>query len=781
MTFSGGMILVLVTSGVLMTGGARGGSSEGVTVPRPEATLLELLSRPFAPTEGASQECIRDSKIYFAELRNYNPWALQMFDASAKMPPGVITGNVQQLGNYDECLQIKTDQTFKAQACSASVQFEILKGPKVSRDLDMKDLLIQVAKASNLKEDLNFSVNYEWMWCVPSSCNYSEISEALELALDPLKVDGRLDFAVDLNSHSCHTDVTDQNMYDFFDWTYIGVLLVFAAIIIASTAYDLHKKYKDEDSKRKDTKHQLLTAFSLHTNGQKLLSTKRSGDTIPCLDGLRYLSICWIIYGHTFYLEVVGVKLAKNHVIKMHEDWSSLLILNGNIVTDTFFLLSGILLAYTLMAKKGKDGTPTFSVINLYLNRYLRLTPAYAIIVGFYATLFEKLGSGPKWDTWVNSSKENCRANWWINLLYVNNYVNLETMCMSQSWYLSVDMQLLWISPLFLYPMLKCNKAVYFWVVTGTGLLASILIPFGITYFLNLTGTMLYYKNLMDVTNVYLQIYTRVYTRAGPYIIGLAFGYILFKTKNYKIRMNRTCVACGWLVATAVGLAAVLGPRAMYFNDYPYNKWEASFYAGLHRHVFTGAVAWIIFACINGYAGPVNTFLSWRVWVPLSKLTYSAYLTHYIVLLYNIGSARTSGNLTGYSVLHTFFGNLCLTMFVSLCLSCCFEMPFMTLVRLALVRRDSTAEHHHHHHHHHHHVGCSRGLQAKPSSERFFGSTDSGESIYRSSEDLANTESAASSVDSVYAIGSSNFSVVVEPKKLVEEEVDARKSYTDIG
>lgn len=71
-----------------------------------------------------------------------------MYDASAKIPPGIINGNIQQLGNYDECLQITTGHNFRAQACSASVQFEILKGPRKSATMDMKDLLVQVAKAA---------------------------------------------------------------------------------------------------------------------------------------------------------------------------------------------------------------------------------------------------------------------------------------------------------------------------------------------------------------------------------------------------------------------------------------------------------------------------------------------------------------------------------------------------------------------------------------------------------------------------------------------------------
>lgn len=66
-----------------------------------------------------------------------------------------------------------------------------------------------------------------------------------------------------------------------------------------------------------DVKYILLTSFSLYSNGKRILSTERSGDTIGCLDGLRYLSMCWIIYGHTFYLEAVGVKIDRSSIPKV--------------------------------------------------------------------------------------------------------------------------------------------------------------------------------------------------------------------------------------------------------------------------------------------------------------------------------------------------------------------------------------------------------------------------------------------------------------------------------
>ena len=71
-----------------------------------------------------------------------------MYDASAKIPSGIITGNIQQLGNYDECLRIRTGHEFSAQACSATIKFHFLKGDRASDELDAKDFFRNVAAAS---------------------------------------------------------------------------------------------------------------------------------------------------------------------------------------------------------------------------------------------------------------------------------------------------------------------------------------------------------------------------------------------------------------------------------------------------------------------------------------------------------------------------------------------------------------------------------------------------------------------------------------------------------
>jgi hypothetical protein len=74
-------------------------------------------------------------------------------------------------------------------------------------------------------------------------------------------------------------------------------------------------------------------------------------------------------------------------------------------------------------------------------------------------------------------------------------------------------------------------------------------------------------------------------------------------TKLGLVLRSQWIVICGWLIAITVGLMALLGSRDFYFDDHDYNKLEASFYAGLHRHVFALSISWIIFCCMHDYGG----------------------------------------------------------------------------------------------------------------------------------------------------------------------------------
>lgn len=78
-----------------------------------------------------------------------------------------------------------------------------------------------------------------------------------------------------------------------------------------------------------------------------------------------------------------------------------------------------------------------------------------------------------------------------------------------------------------------------------------------------------------------------------------------------------------------------------YIPSYKYSVLESALYNSLHRlgwSIFTG---WFVLACVTSESGPIKSFLSSRALVPLSRLTYCAYLTNGFIELYLAASIRT--------------------------------------------------------------------------------------------------------------------------------------------
>ncbi|PSN55337.1 hypothetical protein C0J52_01839 [Blattella germanica] len=190
------------------------------------------------------------------------------------------------------------------------------------------------------------------------------------------------------------------------------------------------------------------------------------------------------------------------------------------------------------------------------------------------------------------------------------------------------------------------------------------------------------------VAEVYILIYTRAYARAGPYLIGIALGYLLHRTKNKAIIIPKTCVLIGWLMSATICLTVLLGVSIFYDDLHEYNVIESGIYAGLHRPVWALGVAWVIFACVSGYGGPVDTILSWKTFIPLSRLTYCIYLCHYVILLYKIGSTRTNSYLSIFYTMHDFAGNILLSSILAALTSLAFEMPFINIIKIPYRKTD---------------------------------------------------------------------------------------------
>ncbi|EDW86401.2 uncharacterized protein Dwil_GK15256 [Drosophila willistoni] len=319
-----------------------------------------------------------------------------------------------------------------------------------------------------------------------------------------------------------------------------------------------------------------------------------------------------------------------------------------------FLLLSGFLLCRILLFELERRGGKV-NPLMLYVARYIRLTPAYIAIIGFYMTWFPHIGSGPIWNERIGLEKERCQDSWWLNILYINNYFGTDKLCMFQSWYLSVDSQLFFVAPFVVYVLYK-------WKHLGLRLLCFLVvltavIPFLSTYVEHLDPTlMIYPSELSDLArnSFYINSYIKTHMRASAYIIGLLAGYLVHVIQKKHIRLSHRLVQTIWLCAVFIGTGSMYSVTRFYIA--PYTNFESSLYAGFHKLGWNLSVGWLVIAITTGHANWLQKTLSSRVFAPISRLTYCAYLSNGIVELYHSASIRYPTYM-GFRILRRKFDN----------------------------------------------------------------------------------------------------------------------------
>lgn len=667
-----------------------------------EASIRESLAQV-----NIEPECISDVTAYVQHVST-SRWAQKMVDATGKPGAGILSGRFMFLGDFDECRAVQADyssspvETFTGQYCLGNYKTKLLPMP------------------TQLKTS--------WAFCLPDSCNDMDSLQLAAYVLKQLNVT-----AIEFDSMRCHRNSISLNNRAVGAFVMLGVILI---LVLLGTFLDIlliqSPKWRVSDEVREDLggllpeapfqypprgrrqqedwhvgrsieadplilnnnhpaltavrTHQpmwvrLLLAFSAWTNAEKLIQTDLPSGSLTCLNGIRVISINWVVLGHTVLFIARNGENVVAYTEAAVKRWSFQTIINGTFSVDTFFVLSGVLVSYVTLSNLKK----THGKINwlkFYIHRYLRLTPVYMIIMALYLGTLPFLFNGPLYDQKNGFERDpHCKNSWWGNPLYIQNLVRFKPyFCMAWSWYLAVDMQFYILSPVLLIPLYHRPKLGYF--VVSLFLIATTVTP------LALTETRKYPSGIFAVHlkghptplgDSFYDIYISPYSRMGPYLIGLLTGHILSRRRN--VRIPGHLIVIGWMSALATGLACVYG-LSQYFKGTGMNLHAASIYNGLSRTAWGISVAWVIFSCVTGTGGVINTFLSWSVWVPLSKLTYVVYLIHVIVLDVLVATARTPVYASNWSIAILYIATLSLTYAFAFICSVLFEAPGLVLEKL---------------------------------------------------------------------------------------------------
>ncbi|KAF4525830.1 hypothetical protein B566_EDAN013932, partial [Ephemera danica] len=87
-------------------------------------------------------------------------------------------------------------------------------------------------------------------------------------------------------------------------------------------------------------------------------------------------------------------------------------------------------------------GQASLKFLGIVFYRLARLILPFAFTILLVTVLIEYLREHSEFENPSTLAKENCLKFWWRNFVYVNNFYDKNEICLSWSWYLSVDMQL---------------------------------------------------------------------------------------------------------------------------------------------------------------------------------------------------------------------------------------------------------------------------------------------------------------------------------------------------
>lgn len=457
----------------------------------------------------------------------------------------------------------------------------------------------------------------------------------------------------------------------------------------------------------------MLICFSLYSNLQRLFlnrSTEKLGkpDTMGILEGMRVLSTMWIVLTHvTFQTMLYKVLSNLDELPAKSMEFDKTFAYAGFLACDTFFFLSGILLAFFLLNELNRK---TVNWLLLYVHRVLRIMPLLAFVLFMYWTLQKYLGSGPMWYNAEYYMTGDCTNSWYTTLLFFNNFTpifNPTKNCVIVSWYLANDMQFFIISPVILYFYHKYNKKLGWAAIVLLNLL-TIVASLGIAYSDNLKQAILSTDNMTPEKATFVNdYYQKPYCRVGPYAIGLAVGMILYSYRHHKetnevydpislaivkLYHNNTMR----YVLSLLGLFLVLFFVLFQYDTYSdstggtYNKWGDFWnivFIAIHRVGFTLGVSLFTLPVLMGYFSFLAWFLGGSIWTPLARLNFTIFLIHYNIIFSSFRSQSTAEQLDDFLIFRDWLFYFCLAALVAVPIYLLVELPVLNLDNLLLRRR----------------------------------------------------------------------------------------------
>lgn len=356
------------------------------------------------------------------------------------------------------------------------------------------------------------------------------------------------------------------------------------------------------------------------------------------LDGLRFLCFLSVFFYHSFHSEYDYITNSGiYHFIKKD------LFGNGNLGVNFFFVLSGFLITYLLIAEKRKNGN--IGLRNFWMRRILRIWPLFyaCVFFGFYCFPFLKslFGQTP-----------NETATFLNYMTFTNNFDLLKNGLPDSSvlgvlWSVAIEEQFYLIWPIILF-WLSIKKQ---WVAFTSVIFVSLV-----------------FRSLNDSHNIH-EIHTL--SCISDMAIGSFGGWLISEKNTFKNKIANLSKFNIVFIYTLFALVFFFRDELLY----------SSFLIRIFERPF---IAIIILLIILEQCYSNNSLFklsNFKIISKLGKITYGLYCLHFIGILITINLTKKlniNTELWQVLILETVCA-LIISIIISLVSYKYFETPFLKL------------------------------------------------------------------------------------------------------
>ncbi|XP_015792586.1 nose resistant to fluoxetine protein 6 isoform X2 [Tetranychus urticae] len=378
---------------------------------------------------------------------------------------------------------------------------------------------------------------------------------------------------------------------------------------------------------------QFLSHFNFAANWKKLFQPRSSDAAIPALDGIKTITMAFMILVHIFFLLFYPKYLSSFKIPGTSTSPLVVLFFLGPFTVDTFFLITGLEMTLQLIKKRRP-----FNLTGYLLMRYIRFVTVIGWTICCYIVFFSNhvrdIIGGPYWPFFkaTGTIPVKCGRKWPLHILLIAHYFNVgedSQLCLLGDWYLEADYLFTVLFLAILIPSLKGKlKASY--VITIIFIIFGSVIIGLVMHFGEVQHT---WQPLMYQDEGFIRylafIHGKPWGHISPYFIGVLLGLKFYDT----IKVNKVKMTSIWIIWIICWIILMIYESSINLNLFvvPYSVSLA--YGMFSKIIWSFIVGWVIYACQHGYSHRwMEKFLSFHAFTVLSRINLSVLFVNLLVV-----------------------------------------------------------------------------------------------------------------------------------------------------